>query len=291
MQVVDPHVHLWDLGQVHLPWLSPASVAYSGDNRLLPRTFTPGELRGGAGDIEVLKIINVEANPQDPVAETRWLQSLADSTGYPQGIVALVDLSKPDAATALEAHAESKNLRGIRQILNVHSNPLYDYVSRHYMQESQWRANLRLLAKHKLSFDLQVYPSQVALAAEVIRENPDIPFVLNHAGMWVDRTLTGWREWRDGLRVLASLPNVSVKISGLVMFDHYWTVESLRPSVLDAIDAFGAERACFASNFPIDGLHASYAELWHAYANIVTGCSPQERRALFVTNAERIYRV
>ncbi|MBM0104758.1 amidohydrolase family protein [Steroidobacter sp. S1-65] len=291
MQVVDPHVHLWDLGQVHLPWLSPASVAYSGDNRLLPRTFTPSELRAGAGDVEVLKVINVEANPQDAVAETRWLQSLADTTGYPQGIVALVDLAQPDAGTALAAHAESTNLRGIRQILNVHSNPLYDYVSRHYMQDTQWRANLRLLARHKLSFDLQIYPSQAPLAAEVIRENPDIPFILNHAGMWVDRTLTGWREWRNGLRLLAALPNVTVKISGLVMFDHLWTIESLRPCVLDAIDAFGVERACFASNFPIDGLHANYAELWHAYADIVASASPQEQRALFVSNAERIYRV
>jgi predicted TIM-barrel fold metal-dependent hydrolase len=291
VQVVDPHVHLWDPGQVRLPWLSPASVAYSGDNRLLPRVFTSRELREGAGDIEVLKVVNVEANPEDPVAEARWLQSLADTTGYPQGIVALVDLSRPDAPETLAKLAESRNLRGIRQILNVHSNPLYDYVSRHYMQESEWRANLRLLAKYRLSFDLQIYPSQVPLAVEVIRDHPEIAFVLNHAGMWVDRTLSGWREWRNGLRLLAALPNVSVKISGLVMFDHRWTLESLRPCVLDAIDAFGVERACFASNFPIDGLHASYAELWHAYAGIVAGTSPQERRALFVTNAERIYRV
>jgi predicted TIM-barrel fold metal-dependent hydrolase len=282
---------LWDLGRVNLPWLSPAGDAYSGDNRLLPRKFTPSELRAAAGDIEVLKIINVEANPQDAVAETRWLQSVADETGYPQGIVAMLDLSQPDAATTLEALALSPNLRGIRQILNVHANPRYDYVSRHYMQESEWRANLRLLAKHQLSFDLQIYPSQVPFAAEVIRANPDISFVLNHAGMWVDRTLSGWREWRNGLRLLSDLDNVTAKISGLVMFDHDWTVESLRPSVLEAIDAFGVERAFFASNFPIDGLHASYTQLWHTYADIVAGISPQEQHALFVTNAERVYRV
>jgi predicted TIM-barrel fold metal-dependent hydrolase len=291
MQVVDPHVHLWDLERVRLPWLSAATEAYSGDNRLLPRKFTPRELQAGAGDIEVLKVINVEANPQDAVAETRWLQSVADETGYPQGIVARVDLSKPDAAAVLSALAESPNLRGIRQILNVHADPRYGYVSRHYMQESEWRANLRLLVKHRLSFDLQIYPSQAPLAAELIRAHPEIAFVLNHAGMWVDRTLGGWREWRQGLRLLASLPNVAAKISGLVMFDHHWTIESLRPSVLEVIDAFGVDRALFASNFPIDGLHSSYAQLWHAYADIVTGITPEERRALFITNAERVYRV
>lgn len=291
MQVVDPHVHLWDLESVSLPWLAQPTEAYSGDNRKLPRRFTPQELRDGAEDIEVLKLVNVEANPHDPVAETRWLQSLAETSGYPQGIVALVDLSRPDAAAVLAAHAAYRNLRGVRQILNVHANPRYDYVSRHFMQEAEWRANLRLLAQHQLSFDLQIYPAQVPLAAEIIRANPDIVFILNHAGMWVDRSLAGWREWRAGLRLLASLPNVVAKISGLAMFDHVWSIESLRPLVLEVIDAFGPQRALFASNFPIDGLHSSYATLWRAYALIVAEATPEERHALFITNAERVYRI
>ena len=104
-------------------------------------------------------------------------------------------------------------------------------------------------------------------------------------------SVEGWRAWREGLRALAACENVSVKISGLAMFDHRWTVESLRPYVLETIDAFGVERAMFASNFPVDRQFGSYADLWNAYASIVGGASDAERAALFVRNAERLYRI
>jgi predicted TIM-barrel fold metal-dependent hydrolase len=93
------------------------------------------------------------------------------------------------------------------------------------------------------------------------------------------------------MRKLAACANVAVKISGLAMFDHQWTVESLRPYVLETIDAFGVERAMFASNFPVDRLFGSYEALWNAYASIVGGVSEAERDALFVRNAERLYRI
>ena len=54
------------------------------------------------------------------------------------------------------------------------------------------------------------------------------------------------------MRELASCANVVIKISGLAMFDHQWTTDSLRPLVLEVIDAFGVERCMFASNTPID---------------------------------------
>jgi predicted TIM-barrel fold metal-dependent hydrolase len=65
----------------------------------------------------------------------------------------------------------------------------------------------------------------------------------------------------------------------------------LRPYVLETIDAFGVERAMFASNFPVDRQFGSYADLWNAYASIVGGASDAERAALFVRNAERLYRI
>jgi predicted TIM-barrel fold metal-dependent hydrolase len=266
-----------------------------GDARDLKHNYLPDDLLREAGDIEVLKVVHVEANhdPADPVEETRWLESIADAgKNLPNAIVAAADLSAPNAPEILAAHAAFKRTRGIRQILNVHANPLYDYVGRHYMREPAWRKHFALLEQHGLSFDLQLYPVQMEEAAALARANPGVPLIVNHAGMFVDRnSVQGWRAWRDGLRVLAACPNVSVKISGLAMFDHAWTVESLRPYVLETIDAFGASRAMFASNFPVDRQFGTYADLWHAYAAIVSDASESERTALFRSNAERIYRI
>ena len=297
MQVVDSHIHLWDLKTHRYPWLDNPGVSFVGDARDLKHDYLLDDLLGEAGGIDVKKLVHVEANhdPADPVEETRWLQSIADraeSRGMPNAIVAAVNLSAPNAPAWLEAHAAFPNTRGIRQILNVHENKLFDYVGRHYMREPQWSENFALLRRHDLSFDVQIYPSQMEEAAVLARAHADTLFALNHAGMFVDRdSVAGYRAWRDGLRMLAACKNVYVKISGLAMFDHHWTVESLRPYVLETIDAFGVERAMFASNFPVDRLFGSYADLWHAYAAIIEGASVAEKEALFCRNAERFYHI
>jgi len=293
--VVDPHIHLWDRQAVRYPWLDNAGIAFSGDNRLLPDPYGVPQLLRDAVDVKLEMSVHVEANPDNSLAEVRWLQSLADDPangGHPHGLVAYVDLSTTDAGERLEELAAYRNLRGIRQILNVHQDTKYDYVGRHFMRESLWRENLRHLERWHWSFDLQLYPSQVDDALAVIDANPGIRFILNHAGMFVDRNApSGWRQWREGLRRIADRGNTAVKISGLAMFDHAWTVESFRPYVLETIDAFGVDRCMFASNFPIDGLHATYGQLWNAYAAIVADASQADRDALSCGNAIRHYRL
>src|SRR6185437_2173701 len=188
MKVVDPHVHLWDTRQVSYPWLAKPQIAYSGDNRLLPQRHDVAAFLGRLGDVEVEASVNVEANPADPVAEAAWLQAQADapaSRGHPHGIVACADLSSPAAPGLLEGLAGYRNLRGIRQILNVHPDPRYNYVGCQYLEQREWRQNLARLAAYGWSFDLQIYPAQVPLAAEVIRANPGVRFIVNHTGMFV----------------------------------------------------------------------------------------------------------
>jgi predicted TIM-barrel fold metal-dependent hydrolase len=297
MQVVDPHIHLWDLKTHHYPWLANPGVSFVGDARELKHDYLLADLLREAGEVEVLKVVHVEANhdPADPVEETRWLQGLANeagSRGMPNGIVAGVDLSAPNAAQVLEGHAAFANTRGIRQILNVHENKLFDYIGRHLMRDSVWRENFALLRRYDMSFDMQIYPSQMDEAVALAQAHADTQIIINHAGMFVDRSsVAGYRAWRDGMRKLAGCPNVTVKLSGFAMFDHQWTVESLRPYVLETIDAFGVERAMFASNFPVDRLFGSYEDLWRAYASIVADASVAEKDALFRRNAERVYRI
>jgi predicted TIM-barrel fold metal-dependent hydrolase len=295
MQVVDPHIHLWDTSRLEYRWLANPQVAFSGDNRLLPQQHAVAEFLQGTGGIDVRASVHVEANPKDVVGEAQWLQSLADdpvNLGHPHGIVAGAHLEAADAPEILERLSAYPNLRGIRQILNRHPDARYNYVSRDYLFEPIWRCNLARLRTHGWSFDLQLYPAQVPAAIEVIAANPDILFIVNHAGMLVDATdLRGRQEWSAGLRALAQHANVALKISGLVMFDHHWSIDSVRPRVLAALDCFGSDRCMFASNFPIDGLHAGYAALWRAYASILEGASDAERAALFCDNARRYYRL
>jgi predicted TIM-barrel fold metal-dependent hydrolase len=236
--------------------------------------------------------LQVEYDHNDPVAETRWLQSIADKHGYPHGIVGFADLSAPDAQAVMEAHREFPNVRGIRQCLNFHRDPVKTFIDNpHLMGDSQWRAGYSLLKRYDLSFDLQLYYTQMEEAAALARSFPDTPIVLNHTGMPVDRLPEEIAAWKKSMKLLASAPNVSCKISGLGMGDWQWTVESVRPFVLHAIEAFGVERCMFASNFPVDKLFSSYDDVFNAFKSITRDFSESERRGLFHDNAERIYRL
>jgi predicted TIM-barrel fold metal-dependent hydrolase len=46
----------------------------------------------------------------------------------------------------------------------------------------------------------------------------------------------------------------------------------------------------FASNFPVDGMHGTYDELYSAYDTVTADLSADEREKLFAGTAERVYR-
>lgn len=113
--------------------------------------------------------------------------------------------------------------------------------------------------------------------------------ILNHSGMPHDAGPAGVADWRDGMRTLTACDNLAVKISGLGMMNDHWTIDTIRPFVLDALEIFGTDRACLASNFLLDGLFSSFVDLWQAFVDITAGASPDDQDGLFRTTAETLY--
>jgi len=295
LPIIDPHHHLYDLKTGRYPWLQgPMLERVFGDYSAIRRDYLIEDFLDDIRNQNVVKSVHlqVEYDHNDPVAETRWLQSVADKHGYPHGIVAFADLASRDVESIIEAHCAFPNVKGIRQCLNFHRDPVKTFIDHpHLMSDSQWRRGYGLLRRYGLSFDLQLYYTQMEEASVLARDFPDTPIVLNHTGMPVDRAPEEIAAWKKAMRTLAGAPNVSCKISGLGMGDWKWTVESIRPFVLDALDAFGVERCMFASNFPVDKLFSSYDDLFDAFKTITRNFSAAERAALFHDNAARVYRL
>jgi predicted TIM-barrel fold metal-dependent hydrolase len=297
MDIVDAHHHLWDLEANYYPWLTNhITPRICGDYAAIRKDYLLADYLGDIGEYKVVKSVHVQAehDPRDPVRETAWLQAIADdasanSRGFPNAIVAYTDLSAPNAATVLEGHCRHRNTRGIRQSLNgIINDPSHH---RDLLKDDNWRGNIALLAALDLSYDLQLFPVQMREAAAVVRQYESVQFLICHTGLPVDRTPEGMSLWRRGMRLLADMPNTAVKISGLGMFDRKWTTESIRPLVLEAIDIFGPQRAMFASNFPVDGMMATYGRVWSSFEEITRGFPEGERRALFHDNAVASYRL
>lgn len=297
LPIIDPHQHLWDFTRQHYAWLmdEPLPNNPAGDCRPIAKPYGLDEYLADVAGWNVVGTVHVDAGADADQAldETRWLQEIAHARGMPNGIVAYAALNRPIAEVdaLLEAHCASANVRGIRQIVNWHVDPTKTYTARDLLQDDVWRAGFAMLEKHGLSFDLQIYPSQMPLAARLAARHPGTQLILNHAGMPTDRDADGLAAWREGMALLAAQPNVAVKISGLAMIDRSWTVETIRPFVLTAIDLFGPDRAMFASNFPVDKLYGSFSCHYGAYDAITANFSESERRKLFAETAMAIYRL
>jgi predicted TIM-barrel fold metal-dependent hydrolase len=292
--IVDPHHHFWDPGRNNYPWLQGEMHDRGwGDLRPLQKPYLVADLLADAARQGLEKSVHVQANfdPSDPVRETAWLEGVAAASGFPHGIVGFADFSSADVESVLERHARYPRMRGIRQVLNRHRNPVLNRAPQDFLVDESWQKNLGLLQRYGWSFDAQVYYQQMPALAGLARRYPDIQFVLDHAGMPAERDAAGIEGWKRGMRQLAACPNIAVKLCGYGMVDTIWTVDSIRPFVLQPIEWFGLERSMFASNFPVDRLMASYDRLWDAYRDISAGFSSAEKELLFAKNAERVYRI
>ena len=293
--IVDAHMHLWDFDRHYYAWLqdTPLPNNPAGDMTPIAKPYGLDDYLADTKGWNVVQVVHVECGlpPKHQVSETDWLQSIADQRGVIGGLVAGANLDDPGVEAVLSAHAARKNVRGIRQIVNWHKDPAKTYGPTDKLLDDQWRKGFALLAKYGLSFDLQLYASQMATAAALADAHPDIPLIVNHAGMPTDRDEVGLDAWREGMAALALRPNVSCKISGLAMIDRSWTTASLKPFVLQVIETFGLERCMFASNFPVEKVHGSFGAFYAAYDAITADFSHDEREALFAGNARRIYRL
>jgi predicted TIM-barrel fold metal-dependent hydrolase len=294
--LIDAHHHFWDVGMSKHPWLvpTPAQEMVFGDPAPLYRNYLPADLEADARGQDLVASVHIEAgwDRSDPVGETAWLSQLAQARRLPTALVVYAPLDDPDVGKVLEAQVAYPLVRGVRFVLSWHEDPRKSFVQRSdYMVDRRWLEGFAMLARFVLSFDLMLYPGQMADAARLAARFPETLILVNHAGSPADRDSEGMSRWRRGLRALAAQPNVRIKISDLVAYDHDWTLESLRPVVLECIEAFGTDRAMFASDFPVAGLHATYDQVFGSFKTIVADLSPVEQRCLFHDNAQRDYRI
>jgi len=258
-----------------------------------------------------------------PVGQTEFVNGVAamgesglfGETKVCSGIVGNVDLRLGDGVEpVLTAHIEAggSRFRGVRnfsmydqdpQILgpNLSAPPLL-------LLDPAFRRGFRRLSEFNLSFDALVFEPQLPEVIDLAQAFPDTHIVLNHVGVPVGVGRYGGKReerfpiWRDSIRALARCANVSVKLGGLGIpfggFPSYMSptpftsaqlAREWSPYIETSIEAFGADRCMFESNFPVDSAVGSYAVVWNAFKRLTTGASAREKTALFSGTAIRVY--
>lgn len=295
LPIVDAHHHFWKLGAGHHPWLEgDHDIPFRyGDYTTLKRDYLVDDFLKDHGRHNVVKSVHMEAewDPVDPVAETRWLHDLHDSTGWPHAMVGQAWFARDDIVEVLSGHAAFPLIRSVRQKPAAAPSPdVYVAGAPGSMADPAFREGYAHLARHGLHYDLQTPWWHLGEAADLARDFPDTLIVLNHTGLPADRSADGIAGWTEGMELFAAEANTAVKISGIGVPGRRWTPDLQRAVVLETIRIFGPERCMVASNFPVDSLCASYDEIFSGLKAITADLTDADRRAIFHDNAMRIYR-
>lgn len=286
LEFIDTHVHFYDLAEPDLiwSWLAPGTdhPLIGNIDAIKARRYLLDDFVAETRFCNVVGLVHVQAaiGSADPVSETAWIQAQHDRGILPIGIVGDARMQSPDVEATLERHAEYSMMRGIR-----------DFAEGDYLVDPDFHRGYALLEKYGFMYDLDATWESLEKARDLAQKFPNIRLVLGHAGFPQERDDEYFQNWKRGMNTLAEADNVVVKISGLGMRDQRWTVDSIRPWVLESIAAFGVERCMFATNWPVDRLFSSYTDVVDAYHEIVADLSLDEKNKLFNGNARTYYRM
>jgi len=292
-RIVDAHHHFWDLGRNHHPWLSdepPIAFRY-GDYSALRRNYLRDDylrdVEQAGLEVQGTVYVETEWDPADPLGEMRFIEAYRRETGLPTVAVAHARLDDPKAEALLQYQASCRFVRSIRH--KPRANPRPGMGEPGGMADTAWRRGFALLPSLGLRFDLQTPWWHMHEAAELARGFSTTQIIINHAGLPADRSTEGLAAWRSAMSLVADCPNVCVKISGIGVPGQAWTAQANADIVRHLIDVFGVNRCMFASNFPVDSLCGSFAQIFDGFGQIVADLSADEQDALFRTNALRVY--
>lgn len=277
---VDAHHHLWDLTVRARPWIDPTTMGP------INRGFHVDELAPLASAAGIGRTVLVQTVGE--VAETRDYLRLAATSDLVAAVTGWVDLTTPDVAETLAALAAGEGgdrLRGIRHQVQSEPDPAW-------LTRPEVRSGLRAVGEAGLVYELLTVPDQLPAAIQAARELPEVPFVLDHCSkpLIADDVL---EPWATRIRELAALPNVTCKLSGLVTEADWdaWEVATLRPYVRVVLEAFGADRVMFGSDWPVCTLATGYQRWVDTVDRLISEAGPDEQAAIWSGTATRVYRL
>ena len=278
--IVDTHVHLWDPARIPLAWGAKAPA--------INRPHLIPELDHARGDVEIESFVFLECDVVKGrhLDEAAFVEDIAENEPRLAAIVAHapLEMGAPVAAD-LEMLKRHKLIRGIRRL--IQEEPDLDFCLRPDFVEG-----VRLLPKYDFHFEICVIHPQLANAVELVKQCPDVTFILDHIGKPAIRDgLTD--PWKQDIKALSELPNVDCKMSGLVTEANHasWQPQDLRPYIDHVVECFGFDRLMFGGDWPVASLASDYPRWVDVLDDALHGIEKHELKKMYRDNAIKFYRL
>ncbi|MEX0332387.1 MAG: amidohydrolase [Puniceicoccaceae bacterium] len=277
--IIDTHLHLWDPNAIHYPWLK--DVPSINAPHLIPdyKKATQGI------EIEKMVFLQCEAEPSQYLDEVKWVSDIAQTQDSRiQSITAWAPLEKGDAAQEdIDKLKDYPLVNGIRRIIQFEDDD-------EFCLQPDFIKGVQLMEKCGWNFEICIKgDQQFENVLSLVRQTPNVPFILNHIGkpFIADGILSPWDEY---IAQLASLPNTTSKVSGLMNeAGEDWSYEDLRPYLDTVFEQFTIDRVFFGGDWPVCTLNGTYARWYETITRYLDDFSDTEQVLFFNANARRIY--
>jgi L-fuconolactonase len=276
---IDAHHHLWRYSPTEYGWIDDEMAA-------LRRDFLPADLKSAMASAGIDGTIAVQA--RQTLDETRWLLDLADASDAIRGVVGWAPIAGEDFPGCMEEFDGRAKLKGLRHVIQDERDP-------HYILRADFNSGIRTLVDSGLVYEILIFERHLEDAIHFVDEHPRQPFVLDHIAKPL--IAAGKLEpWAMRMRELGRRENVSCKLSGLVN-EADWradpararSLETLRPYLDVAVEAFGPTRLMAGSDWPVCLLAIGYAQWFDLLRTYFAAFSESERAAIFGGTAIQVY--
>ena len=271
--IIDSHQHFWKYNSVRDAWIDDTM-------EVIRKDFLPKDLKPILEENGVDGCIAVQADQTE--TETEFLLACAAKYPFIKGVVGWVDLTAENLEDRLIHYAANPLFKGIRHIVQAEKD---DYLLRTDVQ-----SGIGKLAKHNLTYDILVFPKQLAAALALVQRFPEQQFVLDHiAKPNISAPMNN--VWKDQITALSKCENVSCKLSGMVTeTDNFVFSDEVFTPFMDHIFAsFGANRVLYGSDWPVCLLATDYKTVFALINAYLEKQSTQIKAQVLGQNAIKIY--
>ncbi len=274
MEIIDSHQHFW--------YYNPQTHGWIDDSMsVIRRDFLPAHLEEVLKENQVTGTIAVQVDQS--ISETQFLLDLAEDFDFIKGVVGWVDLRSDHLETQLDALAHQYKLVGFRHIVQAEQDPMF-------LMQPAFRRGLEIIFERGYTYDILIYPHQLAAALELIDRFPRAPFVIDHLAKPYIKS-GYYKGWEILMREISQYPQVYCKWSGMITEANWysWTPEDLRKYLEITADCFTADRLMYGSDWPVLNVAGTYQQVLDVILDHVSGWSNQEQSNVMGGNAKKFY--
>lgn len=279
---IDAHCHLWALDRGDYHWMDVSDPSFAP----IARDFDAGDLALMRREADIGDVVLIQAAATE--AETEFLLSLADDHDEIKAVVGWVDLSRADAEKQIDKFARNTAFKGIRPMLQ-------DIEDTNWLikipQDTIWNH----LSDNGLRLDALIKPRHLPMITQFCLDHPNLPIVIDHCAKpeFAKADNSPIDTWLDGILKIANDTHAYCKLSGLLtemaaeqLPNAY---EILKPLVGQLIEAFGAERMMWGSDWPVVCLAGGYARWNDLTQALLKDLDPASQDAILFKSAEQFY--